>query len=262
MYFINKIAKEEIEQMRKDYYTNLTAPMDDMWEEGIIPNGNFFTVTQNDITVGYFVLDGEGVMIAFYVKEEVDATEIFKFVVNEQKVVKAYVASNDPIFYNQCINLKKEVSDNTFLYRLNNRVEVEAPFDNIIVENAKINDLKDVLSYFNEGVGMTGEWLEYYFTKIITNNSLRLFKLDGEIIGTGEVRPSISSKGYAHIGMTASKEYRKRGLATYIISILSKECDERRYKAVCSTTVDNISSQRTLEKSGYECYHKIYTISF
>lgn len=265
MYFIKKIAKgdkEDIEQMKKDYYTNLTAPMDDMWEEGIVPNGDFFIIKQNNAPAGYFVLDGEGVMIAFYVKEGIDTAKAFKFVVGEKEVSKAYVSTYDPLFYNQCINLKKEISDNSFLYRLTSRVEIKAAFNNIIIENAKIDSIKDILNYFDKGVGMTGKWLEYYFTKIITNNSLRLFKLGGEIIGTGEIRPSISSEGYAHIGMTVSKGFRKKGLGTYIVSIISKECGKKGYKAISSTTIDNIGSQRALEKNGYECYHKIHTISF
>lgn len=260
MYFIKKIEKEDIEQMRKDYYTNLIAPMDDMWEEGIIPEGDFFMIEKDNDTVGYFVLDSEKVMIAFYVKEGLDNAEIFKFIIEEKKITKAYASTYDPIFYNECTNLKKEISENSLLYRLVSRVET--PFYNIIVEDAKIDDMQEILSYFNKGVGMEGEWLEYYFTKIITNNSLRLFKIDGEIVGTGEIRPSISSERYAHIGMTVSKNHRKKGLATYIVSIISKECDEKGYRVICSTTADNIGSQRTLEKSGYECYHKIYTISF
>lgn len=262
LYSIKKVTKEDIGQMIKIYYTNLTDPMDDMWEEGIIPSGEFFTLIQNNATVGYFVLDSEGVMMAFYVIEKSYATEIFKFVIEKKEIIKAYVASNDSMFYNQCINLKKEISDNTFLYRLNNWIEVEKPFEDIIVEDAKMGDMKNILNYFNEDVGMKGEWLEYYFTKIITNNSLRLFKLNGKIIGTGEIRPSISSDGYAHIGMTVSKNYRKKGLANYIVSIISKECDERGFKAICSTTIDNIASQKALEKNGYECYHKIYTVLF
>ncbi len=91
MYFIKKTVKEDLEQMRKDYSANLTAPMDDMWEEGIIPSGDFFTIKQDDTTVGYFVLDGEGVMMAFYVKEKTEVNEIFKFVVERKNVTKAYV---------------------------------------------------------------------------------------------------------------------------------------------------------------------------
>lgn len=144
MYFINKIAKEEIEQMRKGYYTNLTAPMDDMWEEGIIPNGNFFTIEQNDMVVGYFVLDDEGVMTAFYVKEKTDAGKIFKFVLNEQKVAKAYVSTYDPLFYGECINLKKKVSDNTFIYRLKEVVKIKPPFDNIDVVEGTMDNFKIV----------------------------------------------------------------------------------------------------------------------
>lgn len=262
MYFIENIKKEDIEEMRKDYYTNLIAPMDDMWEEGIIPDGIFFIIKCEDKIIGYFVLDNDNVIIAFYIKEKIDVTKVFKFIIKEKNISKAYVSSYDPIFYNECINFKKNILNNSFLYRSINRIITDPPFDNIIVKEAKIGDIENILRYFDKGLGMTGEWLKYYFTKIIANNSLRLFKLDNKIIGTGEIRPSLTSKGFANIGVTVAKDYRKKTLATYIVSIISKECDEKRYKAICSTTIDNIASQKTLEKSGYQCYHKIYTVLF
>ena len=262
MYFIKKINKEDIEEMRKGYYTNLTAPMDDMWEEGIIPNGNFFTVTQDEFIVGYFVLDSEGVMIAFYVKEKEEATEIFKTIVAEKKIQKAYASTYDQLFYDQCNKLKKNILDNTFIYRLKGEVVIDPPFENIDVVKGTMDDFEEILSHYVDGTGGPEEWLRGYLTKWVDNNGIIVFKSGNKIIGTGEIRPSISSHGYVNIGMVVAKEFRKKGVATYIINILTKMSKEKGYKPISSTTIDNIGSQRTLEKNGYECYHKINTISF
>jgi predicted acetyltransferase len=262
LYFIKKIKKEDIEEMRKDYYTNLTAPMDDMWEEGIIPNGDFFTVNQDEFIAGYFVLDSEGVMIAFYVKKEEEAGEIFKTIVAEKKIQKAYASTYDPLFYGQCVNLKKDISDNTFIYRLKGEVAIDLPFDNIDVVKGTMDDFEKILNHYIAGTGGPEEWLRGYLTKWIDNNGVIVFKLGNKIIGTGEIRPSISSNGYANIGMIVAKEFRRKGLATYIINVLTRMSKEKGYKSISSTTIDNIGSQKTFEKNGYECYHKIYTISF
>lgn len=262
MYFIKKVKKEEIEEMRKDYYVNLTAPMDDQWEEGIIPNGDFFTVIQDDFIVGYFVLDDEGAIISFYTKKKEEATEIFKAIISKKKIKKAYVFTCDPLFYKQCINLKKDMLDNSFLYRLKNKVEVDPPFNTIDIVKGEMRDFEEILNHFMDGTGISEEWAKIFMTTRINANSIIVFKLDNKIIGTGEIRPSISNSNYANIGMVVAKEFRRRGIATYIVNVVTKISIERGYKPICATSIDNIGSQKTIKKNGYECYHKINIILF
>lgn len=262
LYLIKKVDKENIEEMRKAYYDNLTAPMDDMWEEGIIPNGDHFEILDDEISLGYFVLDGEGTIMAFYVKDKSNAASIFEFILSEKQIKKAYTCTYDPLFYNQCDKLKRTVSDNSFIYKLGKRVDIKPPFENIEIIPGKMEDFEGILDHFIDGTGGPKEFLSWYATRVIKANTLTVFRLDDKIVGTGELRPSGSSEGYAIVGMIVAKDFRKKGLASYIISILTKMCEERGYKALSSTTVDNIGSQKTLEKNGYETYHKIHTIEF
>lgn len=262
MYTIKKVDKENIKEMRKGYYENLTAPMDDMWEEGIIPNGDHFEILDDKISVGYFVLDSEGVIMAFYVKDKSSATNIFEFILFEKQIKKAYACTYDPLFYNQCDKLKRIVSENSFIYKLGKRVDIKPPFENIEIIPGKMEDFEDILNHFIDATSGTKEFLSWYATRIIKANTLIIFRLDDKIIGTGELRPSGSSEEYATVGMIVAKNFREMGLASYIISVLTKMCEKRGYKALSSTTIDNIASQKTLEKNGYESYHKIYTIEF
>lgn len=140
-------------------------------------------------------------------------------------------------------------------------VDQPMPFDGIVMEKPNIENLNEILSYF-EGIGMTGDWLIYYMTQRINESGIMLFRYYGEIIGTGEVRPSISSDGYANIGMTVAANYRRRGLGSYILSSIRRITNERGYKAVCSTSNDNVASFNTITKSGFVCYHIINKIIF
>jgi len=47
-------------------------------------------------------------------------------------------------------------------------------------------------------------------------------------------------------------------LASTVNSLLYHELNE----TICGTDIDNISSQKAIEKSGFECYHKIYNVWF
>lgn len=124
------------------------------------------------------------------------------------------------------------------------------PFDGIKISLAIMDEFDQVISYFAE-IGMTGEWLMSYLTERITKSELVLFRYNGKIIGTGESRPSISSKDYANIGMTVSTDYRRRGLGTYIISQIRKMTNENGYKAICSTDKTNIGCTLTISNDNW-----------
>jgi len=247
--------------MKTNYYKNLTAPMDDMWEEGYFPACDYYII-KSDINCGYFALDNEGVLLVFHVEDKKTADVIFDYIMTHKNIQKAYVSTYDPIFYSQCLRYKSSISVNTLLYKQSKKISMPAPFDNIVVIHADKTELDNTARFFREKVDINGDWIEPYLAKLIHNDGLILFKYNDHIIGTGGIRPSISSKGYANIGMTVSKDYRKRGLASYIICTITEICNKNNYQTICSTTNDNIGSQKTLTKCGYESYHHIYTVYF
>ena len=95
--------------------------------------------------------------------------------------------------------------------------------------------------------------------KLIKKECFLIFIYNDIIIGTSGIRPSISSHGVANIGMTVSEDFRRIGLASYIISKTREVCNKNGYHTICSTTADNVASQKTLTKCGYHHYHTIYT---
>ena len=54
---IHKTTKQEISKTIKEYYENLIAPMDDMWEGAIIGISNYYRIVLNNDDAGYFCLD-------------------------------------------------------------------------------------------------------------------------------------------------------------------------------------------------------------
>lgn len=247
--------------MRDDYYKNLTAPMDDFWEEGLIPTCHFYTIIYKDIC-GFFALDKEDAMLLFYVKDSYNFEKIFKYIVDKKQISKAYVSSYDPLFLKACKSVDADFCDNTLLYRQDKKVESNLPIKGVKFREASKCDFDKAIEYNIKKAGISGEWLIPYYTRLINNKGLILFTLDEEIIGTGEIRPSISSEKYANLGVSVSCDYRKKGVASYIINTIRQISNNKGYSTICSTSIDNIGSQKTLTKCGYKCYHKIYTVSF
>lgn len=259
---INKVDMKNIDKMLKDN-NHLTAPMDDMYELGIIPSCDFFEIEDEDGICGFFATNSENVMLQFYVKDKnrEDISMIFESVITQNGIKKALCCSNDPIFYSLCEKNSTNIVTNDHMFHEDEVVINPMPFDGIVMDNATINELDEIMSYFT-GIGMAGDWLVYYITQRINQGELILFRYNGEIIGTGETRPSISSEGYANIGMTVSTNYRRLGLGSYIISTIRKLTNERGYKAICSTDKTNIASIHTIIRSGFVCYHKVDEITF
>ncbi|WP_342305207.1 GNAT family N-acetyltransferase [Methanolobus sp. ZRKC5] len=258
MFQINKIDKESIKELTDAYYTNITAPMDDMWESGIIPDGDFYTIEREDV-LGYFVVDADNTLMQFFIKGEYEneAPNIFEFIKDQKKINKAFVSTYEPRYLSLCLDKNYGVEINSILYTEMKAVEFKKPLESISSEFAKMEELDETLAYFKDKVGIEGDWLVAYLKYVISDQRIVLFKVGNEIIGTGEMRPSHSSESYANIGVTVSKDYRKKNIGTYILSHMRILANEKGLKAICSTTIDNIASQRTIEKSGFGSYHRI-----
>lgn len=261
MYTLQKTEVSEIEELIQRYYKTLTAPMDDYWEEGIIPSCDFFTINTPK-TVGYLALDEDGTLLQFYVLDTENYESTFKELIEKEEIQKAYAATSDELFYSTCKKYSSAINENTYLYTEDRHIITPLPFDDIIMRSAQMTDLNYILEYNDENVASVAPWLIYYYTKLILKNGLYLFIVKGELIGTGEKRKSISNETIMNIGMTVSKKRRQKGVATYIINTMRVLSNNEGYKTICSTTFENIGSQKTLLKCGYRLYHKIDTMRF
>lgn len=259
---IKEVKIEELADKIELYNIHVISPMDDMYEEGIIPSCNFYKIIEEDV-IGYVAINNDKVMLQFHLdnRDRDDSSNIFKEILNLLKVKKALVNTNDPYFYNLCKKNEKKSEINDYLFHEDSLVELKSPIENIEITLAENKDLDSTLAYF-KSIGMEGDFINYYINLRILTSSIYLFKLNDSIIGSGEIRPSKSAKNYANVGMTVSTDYRKIGLGSYILSTLRKMANEKGLQTVCSTDVTNIASYKTIIKSGYKRYHEVYSINF
>jgi predicted acetyltransferase len=238
--------------------------MDDMWEEAIIGVSNYYRIVLDNNDVGYFCLDDENILLQFFVSDKFlsESKEILEFILDGYKIKEGFISTIDirslPLF----LDLNKEVHTHTLLYKDNFDINKSSPFDGIEIKVASSLDLQNIIDYYENKAVIQGSWLRPYCVNLINKQQLFIFTINNEIIGTGERRISESQKGYANIGVTVSKDYRKKGLATYILSYLKKECYKYELKPICSTTVENIGSQKAIQNSGFIAYHRILKIIF
>ena len=261
---IYQTAKEEISKTIKEYYENLIAPMDDMWEEAIIGASNYYKIVFNNSDAGYFCLDNDNILLQYYIKDKfIDETkELLRYIIQEYKIKEGFVSTIDvrslPVF----LDFNNEIHTHTLLYKDSYHVDKVSPIEGMEIRIATSTDMQNVIEYYENRVDIQGSWLRPYCINLIKKQQLFLFEVSNEIIGTGERRSGESQTGYAHVGVTVAKEYRKKGLASYILSYLKKDCYKYGLVPICSTTIDNLGSQKAIQNAGFYAYHRIVKVKF
>ena len=77
---LTQITKiEDILDMREEYYVYLLSPMDDMYEEGIIPACTFYKIFDKEV-LGYVAIDDQQSILQFHLtdRDRKDAYSLFE----------------------------------------------------------------------------------------------------------------------------------------------------------------------------------------
>ncbi len=169
MFAIKKTDIESIEELRNSYYTNVIAPMDDMWESGIIPGGDFYTIEKENI-FGYFVVDADNTLMQFFIKEEYEneAQDAFEFIKKQNNINTAFVSTYEPRYLSLCLDKNNGVEVNSILYIEMKAAEIKKPLESITSDFATMEELDAILAYDIEKVGIPdGDWLAEYTKYLI-----------------------------------------------------------------------------------------------
>ena len=260
---INKVYIESINSLRNKYYEKITVPMDDMWENKIIPSGDFYTISDEEL-LGYFVIGDNNTLLQFYLTDDYEcfSSEIFEQILEKQNISGAFAGTFEPGYLSLCLDKNIKVEVDTLLYMELKKHTIETPIKPIKVKIADIEDYSEILDFNKNKVGLKGDWMEDYYKKLLPMQGVHLFKLNEKIIGIGEFRPSKSNTSYANLGIMVSNDFRRKNLGSYILSQMRILANVKGFIGICSTTIDNIGSQKAIEKSGFYSYHRILKIKF
>ena len=83
-----------------------------------------------------------------------------------------------------------------------------------------------------------------------------------EIIGTCEVRKSITAPEFADIGMVVSPAYRRKGYGTYLLNRAKTIALEWGKTPICSCEKDNIGSVKSIHNCGFVSKYQLLSIDF
>lgn len=260
---VRKINRVALQAMQEDFYKTWTAPLDDMWALGIVARGNFYEILMEN-RIGYLVVNEDHELLEFYIKEAFasEALEILLSCIHLLNIKKAYAITYAPSYFKLCMDLSDHHEVNSLLYEHEEKIAIKLPVVQLIHVIATYEMLDEAMAYTVNTIAASVEWLKPYYEGLIKTESLILYKLNDKIVATGEVRPSQISLGYANIGMTVAFDYRLKGLGSYVLNDMVKRSYDKNLKPICGTDIENIASQKTIEKCGFKVYHKVLKFKF
>jgi len=143
------------------------------------------------------------------------------------------------------------------LYRDYEDVEIYQPENISEVRIASLSDFKEIAEIKDEVFDNDKEVEEY-----IKKEAVFVFK-DGEsLIGFGIFHPAVKGRNSYDIGMAVAPDYRRKGYGAFILNYLKKHCIKNNWRPTCGCAIENISSQKTIEKIGFTSKHNMLEFSF
>lgn len=253
-----KIIKTTINktlQYRKDYLNSLPE-FQELFIELMLNDSNFYILQADTKEIGYAITNIENVLIEFHVLEKYlpDSHNIFKSVLADLSITDIYCKSFDSQLLSNCLLSSLPYSIIGVLYR--NYVEPIVKLGPSI--KMKKADLSSVglLKQQDESIKELFE-TEDQFTDFIINENVFEFYKNDEFVGCGIVLKTNSNWNYCDLGVWVKPSERGKGIGSQIITNLREFAIKNNLIPSCGCGIENIASQKAIERSGFVSKYKL-----
>lgn len=249
---------EQSEQVKLAYYTKIGHTIDDFFRNVILAKAKGYEIRFGAQTLGSCFITDDGELVQWWMDEEsMPMAQAWMWqVLFEETVKSALVSTRQPRFLSLCLEFQESIAIESYLFESREKsVNEDPPLEGCVFEEATEEEMKICQTISREPfVG--------YYASLRENQGLFVVKTNGKIIGTGELRVDKKLPGFADLGMVTHPEFRKMGVATYVVTNLLVKVKERGLQANAACDFSNIGSRKTLEKAGMMATHRMVKIRF
>lgn len=210
--------------------------------------------------MGYCCIDDNDRLLQIFLTGEHNAKmkQVITTLLNKNLMNSARLSSAEPISFNTCLSLSKNIQSHTLCFQhTNTSLAIESPPR---IKAVGTNDITAVKAFLKEQVGMDDTF--GYTENLVARNEIYQVTESGKIVATSECRMSDSQPGIADLGIIVARDFQGNGLATQIMKSQINRVLQAGGKPICSTTSDNIASRKVIEKSGFYCSNIIFDMTF
>lgn len=222
-----------------------------------IRTGYGYKVYFKEQEIGYFICGMDNTLLEYYILPQYQkrADTIFKRMVSNLKIHKAYCHSFDFLMLSCCMDFQKKVTNCGYLFRRYHKIEFEKR-----QFNTRLGAMSDFEMINNANEAAFDNEEEIIDT--IKRENIRLFESDRHLVGFGLFQRIIPHRPEYDIGMFVVPEFRKQGWGTLIIQYLADECLLNHFRPTCGCAADNWGSRKCLEKAGFTSEYRLLKIDF
>lgn len=262
MKFIKITPDSTIKHFRELLYAELNAPLDAMWELLHIALSSTYLIKQADTVIGYCCVDPEKSLNQIYLTppHKYLMQEVLESLISSELILSAKLSSIEPIAFNTCLAMAKTIDINTFNYRHSDDQKQEIANIPLSLRPIRQEDLDTVKLYLKAEIDFDDQF--GYVENLLERQEMYLIKEADELIATGECRLSDTQPQYADVGMIVKQSQRKKGLGAKVLSELAALAKTKGRIPICSTTADNIGSQKAITKAGFYHTSTIFDLRF
>lgn len=266
-YDFRPISNAQLAPLRQEFYDSLSAPLDGMWDELIhraVVKGIFYEGT----CIGYFCHDQAYTLINFFVSEKWlnQKEEIIRTLLLDEYFPQAYVCTCNPCFLSAVLPLARNISVYYYLFEdgksTSGLPRLPAQYENTGFRIADQEDVKKIVAFCQQTTTADKAWLTDYTRRWVEKEGIYYLTLEGQIIGTCELRKSETQPGYADLGAIVSPHHRKQGLGSYLMQRGKALCYQKGLIPICSCRFDNKGSRKMIENAGFVNHHLMLKLRF
>lgn len=258
MEFIPTRDITEIASLREQLYKELTAPIDAMWELLYIASAQAHFIQQGNQRLGYCCIDEKKRLLQLFLFAPFKglAIEVLQEMMDTRLIVGAQLSSSTPTAFNACLFHATISSTHTFCFEhTNESIDFEERLALALVSEDEIPAIK---AFLKKEVGMDDTF--GYTENLVNRKEIFRAKQGDTIVATSECRLSDTQPNYADLGMIVNQDFQGQGFATEILQWQINRVLNLGRKPICSTTIDNIASQKAIKKAGFYCSNIIFDI--
>jgi GNAT superfamily N-acetyltransferase len=233
--------------LRAEYLDGLPQPQE-LFVENLVAKGTCWSIWRDEREIGYAVIHGGETLVELHVMtaELSRLAAAFEELAGVCGVRRILAKSFDPTLMFVALLRPRQIRTTGLLYR----VIVDAGFaadPAIAVRAATVDDVGSLLRLGADFFDGPAEVEDY-----IASGALMIYEAgDGAALGAGVMKRIVPGRDDLDIGMVVDPRRRRRGHGVYIVAHLKAHCLAKGWRPICGCAVDNLASQRTLERAGF-----------
>ena len=261
-----KLPEENWQSIRREFYQSLTMPFDGMWDEIIHERAQLWGFYDEDEIVGYCSVDEDKTLLNFYLNEAYHDRQKrgFDRVLFKLEVSQALVSTSNPDFLIMSLEKSRKMAVHTHLFEDHLVVTPNIPayLASISFQNKQMDDIPKLVDFCSKNNIGNPDWLNSYIERLVARKEIYALCEQDEIIGTYEIRKSLTQPAIADLGVIVDEKYRGKGIGSYLMSKAKEAAYLQGLTPICSCEQKNIASKKMIENAGFLSKNMMLKITF